>query len=404
MTVLAGAAGLLLVLLILWEAFETIVLPRRVARRVRLTRLFYRSTWIPWSAVARRALSGQRREAFLGFYGPLSLLVLLTVWAAGLIFGFALLQWASGSAIQGTEGMSPFGADLYLSGTTFFTLGLGDVTPRTTIARALTVVEAGMGFGFLALVIGYLPVLYQSFSRREVNISLLDARAGSPPTATELLRRHAADGGMDSLRELLREWERWSAELLETHLSYPVLAYFRSQHSNQSWLAALTTILDVSALVLAGVETGCQREAQLTFAMARHAVGDLAQVFNASPTQAIPDRLPPPKLVQLRAHLVAAGLQIREGSVADREFAELRALYEPYVLALAGYLSMTIPDWLAVGQQADNWQITAWERSPAPGVSTRLYPTQSRVPVGVATTSAGCEHTVGTQSNRDGEV
>jgi hypothetical protein len=300
MTMLDGAAGLLLILGVLWEAFETIVLPRRVTRRVRFTRLFYRSTWIPWSALARRApLIGQRHEAFLAFFGPLSLLMLLIVWAAGLILGFALLQWAGGSAVQPMDGMSPFGADLYLSGTTFFTLGLGDVAPRTAVARALTVIEAGVGFGFLALVIGYLPVLYQSFSRREVNISLLDARAGSPPTAGELLRRHAGDGSLDALRQLLHEWERWSAELLETHLSYPVLAYFRSQHTNQSWLAALTTILDVTALVQSAVDAGGRREAQLTFAMARHAVGDLAQVFHAPPARAMPDRLPPLKLAQL---------------------------------------------------------------------------------------------------------
>ncbi|HEV8439013.1 MAG TPA: ion channel [Methylomirabilota bacterium] len=364
MRLLAGAAGSALILLILWEAFETIVLPRRVPRRIRLTRLFYRSTWIPWSLVARRALSAERREAVLGFYGPLSLLVLLTVWAAGLIVGFALLQWAGGSALQGMDGMSPFTADLYLSGTTFFTLGLGDVTPRSTIARALTVIEAGMGFGFLALVIGYLPVLYQSFSRREVNISLLDARAGSPPTAAELLRRHAPDRDLEGLRHLLRDWERWCAELLESHLSYPVLAYFRSQHDNQSWLAALTTILDVSALVLAGIDAGCRREAQLTFAMARHAVADLAQVFNTPPIRGIRDRLPPAKLAALRAYLADAGLRSQEGSVAEQEFTRLRALYEPYVAALAGYLDMTIPDWLADTVEADNWQTTAWTLTP----------------------------------------
>lgn len=384
MTVLVGAAGLLLVLGILWEAFETIVLPRRVPRRVRLTRLFYRSTWIPWSALARRALAGQRREAFLAFFGPLSLLVLLTVWAAGLILGFALLQWAGGSAVQPMEGMSPFGADLYLSGTTFFTLGLGDVAPRTAVARALTAIEAGVGFGFLALVIGYLPVLYQSFSRREVNISLLDARAGSPPTAGELLRRHVGNGGIDALRQLLHDWERWSAELLETHLSYPVLAYFRSQHTNQSWLAALTTILDVTALVQAAIDTGGRREAQLTFAMARHAVGDLAQVFRAPPTRAMPDRLPPAKLAQLRAHLAAAGLKLRDGLAAEQELIELRALYEPYVVALAGYLSMTVPDWLPEGRRADNWQTTAWEQAPP----------LDRGPAGPATAPA-CDDAVG---------
>ncbi len=374
MRVLAGVAGLLLILGMLWEAFETIVLPRRVARRMRLTRLFYRSTWRPWSAVVRRACGGQRREALLGFFGPLSLILLLTVWAAGLVVGFALLQWATGSGIRGPQEMSPFAADLYLSGTTFFTLGLGDVAPATDLARALTVVESGMGFGFLALVIGYFPVLYQSFSRREVNVSLLDARAGSPPTAAELLRRHAGDRGLDTLRQLLREWEHWSAQLLESHLSYPVLAYFRSQHTNQSWLAALTTILDVSALALAVVEAGCQQEAQLTFAMARHAVGDLAQVFSAAPLRGIADRLPPATLAALRAHLAASGLKLRDGPEADRALAELRALYEPYVAALGRYLEMTVPDWLPETGQADNWQVTAWEPRPRPGRGGRVTP------------------------------
>ena len=115
------------------------------------------------------------------------------------------------------------------------------------IGRFLVAIESGMGFAFLALVIAYLPALNQSFSRREVSISLLDARAGSPPTASEMFRRHGHDHGMEALRQLLHEWERWSAELLEGHLSYPVLAYFRSQHDNQSWLAALTAILDTCA-------------------------------------------------------------------------------------------------------------------------------------------------------------
>src|SRR5262249_53222577 len=164
---------------------------------------------------------------------------------------FALLHWAFGSRIQTANAHPGFGFVLYFSGTTFFTLGLGDITPLSTAARVLTVAEGGTGFGFLGIVIGYLPVIYQAFSRREVNISLLDARAGSPPSAAELLRRHSQGHQLESLQQLLHDWERWSAELLESHLSYPVLAYFRSQHNNQSWLSALTTMLDTSALVIA---------------------------------------------------------------------------------------------------------------------------------------------------------
>jgi hypothetical protein len=222
------------------------------------------------------------------------------------------------------------------------------------------VVEAGVGFGFLAIVIAYFPVLYQAFSRREVNISLLDARAGSPPSAAELLRRHGQD--MRELGQLLHDWERWSAELLESHLSYPSLTYFRSQHTNQSWLAALTAILDACALVIAGIDDGPARQAQLTFAMARHAVVDLAQIFNTSPRVLAHDRLPPDSLTRVREMLAEAGVTLREGIAVDRKLAELRRMYEPYVHALGDYLYMALPPWFRVTVALDSWQTSAWER------------------------------------------
>ena len=365
MAILSTIAGAALILIVLWDAFETIVLPRRVTRRFRLTRLFYRYTWRPWRAVVGLIPAGKRRETYLGFYGPLSLLLLLGVWAVALIFGFALLHFGLGSAVIITDGTAGLGTDLYFSGTNFFTLGLGDVIPRRPLTRALAVIEAGMGFGFLAIVIGYLPVIYESFSRREVSISLLDARAGSPPTAAELLRRHSHEHGMEALRQLLHEWEHWSAELLESHLSYPVLAYFRSQHNNQSWLAALTTILDASALVIVGLEGACERQAKLTFAMARHAAVDLAQVFSTAPREPAGDRLPPDKLAHLRATLTAAGLRLREGQDADQMLAKLRRMYEPYVSSLAVHLSANLPAWIRESRRADNWQTSAWESGSA---------------------------------------
>src|SRR6266566_268379 len=306
-----GVAGAILLATVLWDAFETIVLPRRVSGRFRLTRFFYRVTWRPWRVVAA-LLPRRQREEFLSFYGPLSLLLLLGLWATGVVLAFGMLQWAAGSALIMTGAAPGFWTDVYMSGTTFFTLGLGDVAPRTGLAKALTVVEAGTGFAILALVIGYLPVIYQAFSRREVTISLLDARAGSPPTAGELLWRYRWDKSGDALGELLQEWERWAADVLESHLSYPPLAYFRSQHYNQSWLGALTTILDASALVMVGLEGGCVEQARLTFAMARHAVVDLAQVFNTPPREARHQRLSDPELARLQARLAEGGMRLRD--------------------------------------------------------------------------------------------
>ena len=357
---LGGLSGAVLLAIVLWDAFETIILPRRVSGRIRITKVFYRSTWIPWRATAR-FLSGRRRDAFLSFFGPLSLLLLLALWAVGIVVSFGLLQWAAGSALNVTGGVPGLGTDLYMSGTTFVTLGLGDVAPSSPVAKALTAVEAGMGFAFLAVVIGYFPVIYQAFSRREVAISLLDARAGSPPSASELLWRHRGDPGTAALTDLLRDWERWAADVLESHLSYPPLAYFRSQHYNESWLAALTTILDTSAVVMIGLDGWCARQAELTFAMARHAVVDLAQVFSTPPVRA-EERLSSVQLKRLRERLAAGGLSLRDRPDFEERLAELRRMYEPYVAALAHYLAVPLPPWVREVERPDNWQTSAWDR------------------------------------------
>ena len=362
----AGLAGTALLVVVLWDAFETIVLPRRATGRVRLTRLFYRLTWRPFRATARWIRAGSRRETYLSFYGPISLVLLLALWAVALVAAFGMLHYANGSAVRLAGEHPGFATDLYLSSTTIFTLGLGDALPLGAVARFLTAVEAFIGFGFLAVVVGYFPVLYQAFSRRECSISLLDARAGSPPSAAELMRRHTGPGGVAALELLLHEWERWAAELLETHLSYPLLAFYRSQHTNQSWLAALTTILDTSALAIVSAEGACVRQARLTFAMTRHAVVDLAQVFGAPPRMAPADRLPREAMARLRSALASAGIPLPERKDVDERLAELRGQYEPYVAALSEYLLQPLPAWHYESPRRDNWQTTAWDTSHDP--------------------------------------
>src|SRR6202046_522139 len=359
MKILPAIAGFLIISGILLEAFETIVLPRRVTRRFRLTRLYYRILWLPTRKLAQGVKSPKRREGFLSYFGPLSLLGLFALWAAMIIFGFALL-YSSGAAQDSTH--PTFETCLYLSGTTMFTLGLGDVTPHTAAERILAVFESGLGFGFLALVLSYLPVIYQAFSRREVAIVLLDARAGSPPTATELLRRHAGVHGLEALERLLRDWERWGAELLESHVSYPVLTYFRSQHNNESWLSALTAMLDTSALVISGADGACQRQARLTFAICRHAVVDLAQVFHAPPLAHGTNRLPASELLRLRGAVAESGLKLHDTPESNEKLNKLRDMYEPYVRALSKYLYFDLPPWILAKESADNWKTSAWGR------------------------------------------
>jgi Ion channel len=347
--------GAMLLAATLWDAFETMVLSRRVSRGNRLTVLFYRLTWPSFRSVARRLPPGNRRENFLTVYGPLWLLLLIALWALSMVLAFALLHWGSGSRMASPDGSDSFATTLYMSGTTLFTLGLGDVTPHSSAGRFLTVFESGIGLGFVALVIGYLPVVSAAFSRREASIALLDARAGSPPTAGELLRRHLGDGGNDALVDLLRDWERSAAELLESHVSFPVLAFYRSQHDNQSWVAGLTCLLDACSLILAVVQTDCQRQARLTFAMARHAVADMARVLNAEPRAAEPDRLGAEGLARLRRELAAAKIPVRTDAAADRKLSELRALYEPLVGSLSALLLMPLPPWMPLSAARENW-------------------------------------------------
>ena len=363
----AVVAGFVILWAILLDAFETVVLPRRVLRNFKLTAYFYRRTWIPWRRIASKIKKTSRQQNFLGYFGPLSLILLLGFWAAGLIFGFGLIQFGIGGHEQLNGERLTFGKIIYHSGETFFTLGYGDIVPTSGPARALSVFEAGMGFAFLGVVIGYIPVVYSSFSRREIQISMLDARAGSPPSAAELLLRLAGrseDPGMDQkvLDEVLRDWERWSAELLESQISYPVLSFFRSQHSNQSWLAALTTMLDVTSLVLTGIEGVHPGQAKLTFAMARHAAVDLAQVVNARHDPTAPERLPDADFETLRATLEAADLRLRSDEYGREKLAKLSSMYEPYVHATGRNLLLTLPAWMHVEKTRDNWQAGPWDR------------------------------------------
>jgi hypothetical protein len=359
-SLIAAGLGVAILLIVLGDAFETIVLPRRVTRRLSLARYFYRVTWFFWSRGVGAAFPQKRRENYLSFYGPLSLVLLLIFWATGLIFSFGLLLWSSGSPIKTPEGNVTFTSYLYLSGTSFFTLGLGDVTPIGGLAKTLVAFEAGMGFGFLALVIGYLPVLNQSFSRRETSISLLDARAGSPPTALEMLLRHTHDHGMEDLCQLLHDWERWSAELLESHLSYPVLAFFRSHHDNESWIGALTAILDTSALIVCGFEGPCKRQAELTFAITRHAVVDIAHILQCPPREQKPDRLPPERLDELKRALTDCGMPLQNEQGFEQRLSFLRKTYEPYLHSLSVFFRLPVPPWVPGPGWKDNWQTSAW--------------------------------------------
>jgi hypothetical protein len=300
--------------------------------------------------------AGRFRENLLSHFGALSMIGLFGTWAMMLILLFGVLEWTAQPEAGPAGAVSPLSEQIYMSGVTFFTLGYGDIVPLSGAARFIAVFEAGTGLGLIAVVIGYLPVLYQLFARREAHVIQLDGRAGSPPTATAMLCRHAEADGLDRLNELLREWEVWGAELLESHLSYPMLAYYRSQHDNQSWLAAVTAVMDCCALILIGVKELPPLQARMTFTMARQVVVEMARSFQVAPScYDGGDRLRDDAFLQMEAAFAKSGLVWEGGADAKVALHALRATYEPLLDGLAHHLLLVLPGWIPQEDAADHW-------------------------------------------------
>jgi len=330
----------------LWDAFSTIVLPRTVGVGLRPARVFYRVGWRLWRFVGSWYSNRRARQSFLTAFGPLSVFLLLGLWAVMIIIAFALLHFGLRTQLNAPTSQGRIGLFLYLSGTIFFTIGLGDVAPLNALGRVLIVAEVGTGIIFLAMIIGYLPLLDQAYAQREVGIQLLESRAGSPQSAVRLLRRFGRPESAEVLATILREAERWAAELSQSHIAHPVLAYYRSQHLDQSWLISLTTLLDSCALVIIGRKGVPSRQARATFRMAVRVAADLARIFGVAPDRTVSGRLPPGDLPRLRTALESSGLILPAETDMEAGLKKLRGFYEPSVLALATWLLVPLSEWI----------------------------------------------------------
>ncbi len=354
-SIVIDICALVAILVVLQDAFEVMLLPRRVQRRTRFAAIYFRTAWRACSRLSFRLRPDRGRAGLLSHFGALSMLGLFAAWAMSLILGFGVLEWGLQPVAKPPAGFSPLSEELYLSGVTFFTLGYGDVVPHSGLARFTSVVEAGVGLGFIAVVIGYLPLIHQLFSRREALVIQLDGRAGSPPTAAGLLCKHAED--LDELDDFLRSWEVWGAELLEGHLSYLMLAYYRSQHDNQSWLASLAAIIDCCALILVGVDGAKTFQARMTFRMMRQVAVEMARSFRIEPSRYDGgDRLSKEAGADLEAALAEAGLAWRADDEAFASLQALRATYEPLLEGLARFLLLTLPPWIPSDTAEDHWR------------------------------------------------
>ena len=343
--------GLLVWLGVIWDGFATIVLPRTVAPMKRLSGRFNRLSWRLWAAVGRRISQPDRQLIFLAVYGPISVMLLLVIWGGRMIVAFTMIYQGLGPRLQGESGPLGFGSLLYTSASTFLTLGLGDVTSADQMARSFFILEAGTGYVFLGLLITYMPVLEQAYGSREVGNLLIHSRAGHPPGAIKFLHRYSAPDRLEILPGILREGERWMAEILQTHLSHPVLSFYRAQHWGQSWLVSLTTLLDSCALLIVGGEGIAAEQAKLTYRMGLHLLKDLTDALGLAADPRSRGRLTEADVPALIAAMEASAIPWTIGLRQTVQLLRLIRRYEVYLLPLSEWLVIPLPAWVPAADE-----------------------------------------------------
>jgi hypothetical protein len=336
---LALPAGVLVLGWTLLDVVRTLVIPRAARGRFRLSRTLFRLIWPRWRWVGLRRKRTQDRERVLAAAAPSIFLALLVGWAFLALLGYALVLWSPAFA----PGMGPandrsFGDAMFVSGESLFTLGFGGPTGWT---RAITVIAGATGLGLFAVVIAYLPVLYQAFNRREVGVLLLDARAGSPPSGPELLHRMGPDAS--TLPRLFEEWERWVADVLESHMSYPLLALFRSPHDNTSWITSLGSVLDAATLMITAVDGETDERVKLLYGTGVHAVEDLFYYFGLAEREAVIQR---EEFEAVLRDMKDDGFSVRPVDEAYPRFTEKRARYASRLDAMVAMLGAPPGLWI----------------------------------------------------------
>lgn len=329
---LEAGVGMALIGLVLWDIFQTVVLPRPSPTRIRLARNLVGLSWPLWRWRALRKLTTIEQEKILGTYAPATVLILLIAWIAIMVFGFGLVLYA---LREGLEPAPDFGSSMYFAGTSVLTIGFGDITASHGLARVVSVIAGGLGLGILALGITYLFSLYASFQRREILVVRLEARAGAPPSGVALLEAYGADELRHDLAPFFGEWEAWAAEVLDTHVAYPILPYFRSSHDNVSWVSSLGAVLDASALVLTTVERGPTGAAHMIQRVGGHFVEDLANLFGWRRTDN--PLVARSEFDEARERLARAGWKLRDAENSWRSFVEMRSEYATRLNEMALY-------------------------------------------------------------------
>ncbi len=344
MQVIEFVAGVLLLVLVLWDVFQTVVVPRPSPGWFRLGRYVVRGSWRVVRALGRDDL-GTRHSQLLGLFAPAMTIMLLVTWLTGLILGYGLILHALRDEM--TPSPEDLGTAIYFAASSVLTLGYGDIVANGTLARFVVIAAAATGLGIVALVVTFLFSLYASYQRREIPIVLLQAKAGAPPSAVVLLENLARMDASARLPEFFGEWERWAAEVLDSHVAYPILGYFRSSHDNLSWISALGTVLDTASLVLTTIEGVPRGHAELIKSVGSHLVEDITNLgFQERSSDGI-DRA---AFDAVYERLEAAGYRLCPADRAWADFSAARGSYAQRLEAMAGYWAVPSTSWFGASE------------------------------------------------------
>lgn len=358
MQILTFLAGALLVAVVLYDVFQSVVVPRWTSAAWRLAPTMTKFLWPLWRKIGLRR-SAQKREDFLGTFAPLAVMLSLTNWVAVLCLGYGLMLFALRDGIRPV--LPSFGSALYLAGTALFTIGFGDIVATQALPRFVVLMAGASGLAVVALVISLTFTLYEAFKRREILVLTLDARAGSPPSGVAMLETYAHFNMLDDLNSTFAAWEIWSADVLESHLAYAILPYFRSSHDNASWISAMGAVLDAATLLLTTVKTGNEYSirssgaAHMMYGLGCHFVEDLSHVlsfrFTHGPEISNEQMLANAGVERAefeiaRRRLQKAGLQVCDDDEAWLDFVRHRAVYARSLNALATHFATPPTQWI----------------------------------------------------------
>jgi hypothetical protein len=342
MPVLEAVIGLIVVMVVFYDLFQSVVLPRPAINKFILVRFLFQALWVIWRWVGTRLSPLARRERWLAAFGPIGVLAIFTIWAVGSGLGYALI--VDGFRDQLRPPPDSFWTSLYFSATTLVPLSYGDLVPIGLIARVVTVAESATGVFIAALVITLLFSLYESFQEREELVVSTDAIGGAPPSGLQILETAAERGMHDELIKMFDDWRAWSSSVLESHLAYPILVYFRSSHDNEAWLNSFGAVMDAAVLVMSTVDDDAEGAARLMFTVGNHLVEDLSWYFRLKASN--DPLLSRAEFDQATARLTSAGHHCRAKGEAWPEFASLRAKYAVQLRQMTERLAIIPAPWI----------------------------------------------------------